>query len=222
MQVRYQLRHSPELSLLPVFVFPGSNLNSVMHNPPEEKSRNAAAGMTLGPGFTCLGKYSLDPNMRELFHGLEVHARAFKEPHSSVAAPNRPRRTAVADDQDLPPLDSGVLRSLADEAGPTAAQAFIEEYLQLLPIRAASILRGLASEDPKSAVEPLVSLKVTSAMAGGLRLEEYCQKLEHALKRGHRPDPVAVKAVLFANIRLLVREATRQGYLPSHRPESPE
>jgi hypothetical protein len=35
---------------LPVFVFPGSNLNSLMHNPPEANSRNAAAGVTLGLG----------------------------------------------------------------------------------------------------------------------------------------------------------------------------
>jgi hypothetical protein len=119
-------------------------------------------------------------------------------------------------------LDGAVLRSLADEAGRAVAQAFFEEYLQLLPVRAAAILRGLASDEPASAVEPLVSLRVTSAMAGGLRLEEYCQKLEQAVKRGHRPDPVAVKAVLFANIRLLVREATRQGYLPGRRPTGPE
>ena len=132
------------------------------------------------------------------------------------------REAEVADEQDLPVLDSRVLRSLADEANAGVAQAFIDDYLQLLPVRAATILRGLASEDQADAIEGLVSLRVTSAMAGALRLEGYCRKLEHALKLGHRPDPAAVKAVLFANIRLLVREARRQGYLPSQRPDSQE
>jgi HPt (histidine-containing phosphotransfer) domain-containing protein len=132
------------------------------------------------------------------------------------------REAAVADDQDLPVLDSRVLRSLADEAGPPVAQAYIDDYLQLLPVRAATILRGLAAEDQTDAIEGLVSLRVTSAMAGALRLEGYCRKLEQALKHGHRADPAAVKAVLFANIRLLVREARRQGHLPSQRPDAPE
>jgi HPt (histidine-containing phosphotransfer) domain-containing protein len=127
----------------------------------------------------------------------------------------------VADDHELPVLDSSTLRSMADEAGLRTAQTFMDEYLQLLPKRAASVMRGLAGEDPAPALEALVSLKVTSAMAGALRLEGYCHKLEQALKRGHRPDPATVKAVLFANIRLLVREAARQGHLPAQQPNGP-
>jgi hypothetical protein len=128
----------------------------------------------------------------------------------------------VTDENDVPVLDTGALRSLADEAGTTAAQTFMDEYLQMLPVRAAKILRGLASHDPDSAAEPLVSLRASSAMAGALRLEGYCRDLERALNRGHRPDPKAVKAVLFANIRLLVREATRQGHVPRPRPKGPQ
>jgi hypothetical protein len=51
-------------------------------------------------------------------------------------------------------------------------------------------------------------------MAGAQRLEAYCGTLENALKHGHAPDIAAVKAVLFANIRLVVREASRRGHLP--------
>jgi hypothetical protein len=203
------------------FVFPGSNLNSVMHNPAGcEIERGtavpAAALWSMPPRLD-----SLEPKLRELFHGLEVRAGAFKTA-AAQGCGLKDEGGAVADDQDLPVLDGAVLRSMADEAGPAVAQAFIDEFLQLLPVRAATILRGLAGEDPAAAVEGLVSLKVTSAMAGALRLEGYCQKLEHALKHGHRPDQIAVKAVLFANIRLLVREATRQGYLPGLRPDAPE
>lgn len=165
---------------------------------------------------------TLDRNLRELFHGLEVLTGVCKEPCSSVAAPFGIQGAAVSDENDVPVLDCGMLQSLADEAGPTAAQTFMEEYLQMLPVRAAKILRGLASHDPDSAAEALVSLRATSAMAGALRLEKYCRDLERALNRGHWPDPKAAKAVLFANIRLLVREATRQGHLPRPRPWGPE
>ncbi|MBT2523379.1 hypothetical protein [Arthrobacter sp. ISL-28] len=127
----------------------------------------------------------------------------------------------MADDHQLPVLDSAALQSMADEAGLRTAQTFFDEYLQLLPKRAASVMRGLAAEDPASALEALVSLRVTSAIAGALRLEGYCRKVEQALRRGHKPDPAAVKAVLFANIRLLVREAARQGHLPAQQPNGP-
>lgn len=46
-----------------------------------------------------------------------------------------------------------------------------------------------------------------------LRLEGYCRDLESALTRGHRPLASAVKAVLFANIRLVVTDAARHGHL---------
>jgi len=39
------------------------------------------------------------------------------------------------------------------------------------------------------------------------------------IRRGQRLDPLAVKAVLYANIRLLVREAARQGHIPRSLPK---
>jgi HPt (histidine-containing phosphotransfer) domain-containing protein len=121
--------------------------------------------------------------------------------------------------EDIPILDAGPLQTLATEVGPAFAEAFIDDYLQMLPDRASKILRALAGGDPRMAADAVVSLKATSAMAGALRLERCCKELESRIRRGQRLEPDAVRAVLYANIRLLVREAGRQGHLPQSRPK---
>ena len=123
--------------------------------------------------------------------------------------------------QDLPVLDDGALQDLKDEAGEAVALQFMEEYLVMLPVRAAKIFKGLIRGDIETTLEAIISLKVSSGMAGARRLEFYCGSLESALKHGHTPDMAAVKAVLFANIRLVVREASRRGHLPPKSHGSP-
>ncbi|MGN7249682.1 hypothetical protein [Arthrobacter sp. SAFR-014] len=125
--------------------------------------------------------------------------------------------------QDLPVLDDAALQDLSDEAGEDAAQKFMEEYLVMLPVRAARIFKGLTRGDTETSLEAIISLRVSSGMAGARRLESYCGSLESALKHGHSPDMTAVKAVLFANIRQVVREASRRGHLPprAHGPSGP-
>ncbi|APX03709.1 MULTISPECIES: Hpt domain-containing protein [Arthrobacter] len=121
--------------------------------------------------------------------------------------------------EDTPVLDTGPLQVLATEVGPAFAEAFMDDYLQMLPERASKILRALASGDPRMAADAVVSLRATSAMAGALRLERCCSELEARIRRGQRLEPDAIRAVLYANIRLLVREAGRQGHLPRPRPK---
>jgi HPt (histidine-containing phosphotransfer) domain-containing protein len=123
-------------------------------------------------------------------------------------------RCDVTGIEDIPVLDAGPLQVLAAEVGPAFAEAFIDDYLQMLPDRASKILRALASGDARMAADAVVSLRATSAMAGALRLERCCKELESRVRRGQRLEPDAVRAVLYANIRLLVREAGRQGHLP--------
>lgn len=120
---------------------------------------------------------------------------------------------------DIPILDAGPLQTLAAEVGAAFAEAFIDDYLLMLPDRASRILRALAGGDPRMAADAVVSLRATSAMAGALRLERCCKELESRIRRGQRLEPDAVRAVLYANIRLLVREAGQQGHLPRSRPK---
>lgn len=122
----------------------------------------------------------------------------------------------MVDKQSLPVLDSAALKVLEDEAGEAVTRRFVEDYLLMLPARAARILKGLGGEDPEPGGQALISLRVTSAMAGALRLEGLCDDLERALESGQSPGPVAVKAVMFANVRLVIHAAAAQGYFPTH------
>ena len=124
--------------------------------------------------------------------------------------------------EDIPVLDAGPLQVLATEVGPAFAEAFMDDYLQMLPERASKILRALAGGDARIAADAVVSLRATSAMAGALRLERCCKELESRIRRGQRLEPDAIRAVLYANIRLLVREAGRQGHLPRSKPKGQE
>lgn len=119
----------------------------------------------------------------------------------------------MAEWTDLPVLDGAQLQLLKDETDEAIAEAFIEQYLVMLPVRAAKILKRLDGESLEPAIDAVTSLRVSSAMAGALRLEGYCSELERALTREHRPASSAVKAVLFANIRLVVSDAANQGHL---------
>lgn len=121
----------------------------------------------------------------------------------------------MSEDQSLPALDSAALRALEDEAGEGVSRRFVEEYLLMLPTRAAKILNCLTGTDPEPANEALISLRVTSAMVGALRLRSFCYDLERALKRGESPVVVSVKPLLFANIWLVVDAAAGLGYCPA-------
>lgn len=122
----------------------------------------------------------------------------------------------MGDEQSLPVLDGTTLRVLKDEVGEGASRRFVEEYLLMLPTRAARVLKGFAGEDAEPASQALISLRVTSAMVGALRLEGLCADLERALEGGVSPGPVSVKTALFANIRLVVHAAALEEYFPAH------
>lgn len=155
--------------------------------------------------------------LRKVCGNLGTVLRMFRENACGRAAELRPlREDAVVEDQNLQVLDSAALNVLKDEAGDGASRRFVEEYLLMLPTRAARIIKGLAGEDPEPTSRALISLRVTSAMAGALRLEGFCADLERALERGRNPGTVSVKQLLFANIRLVVHAAAGQGYFPTH------
>jgi HPt (histidine-containing phosphotransfer) domain-containing protein len=81
-----------------------------------------------------------------------------------------------------PAYDPLQLMVLADQAGETAAQRFLDEYLGLLPERQERILRGLAVGDLVAAMDAVLSLKVTSSMVGAVRLSLYCGHLQDLLE----------------------------------------
>lgn len=100
------------------------------------------------------------------------------------------------DGSSLPVLDSAPLRALAEEAGPRVAEKFLEDYLNLLAARSAAIIDGLNSEDREKTLDSLISLGVSSAMAGASRVEDHARNLQRQVQSGHWPSATAAKALL--------------------------
>jgi hypothetical protein len=96
----------------------------------------------------------------------------------------------------LPVLDRAPFRVLAEQAGPRAAEKFLEDYLNLLPARSAAIIDGLSSEDREKTLDALISLGVSSAMAGASRVEDHARNLQRQVQSGHWPSATAAKAFL--------------------------
>lgn len=117
------------------------------------------------------------------------------------------RQEGQQDGGSLPVLDRAQIRFLAEEAGPRAAQKFLEDYLGLLPARSAAIIDGLHSGDREKTLEALVSLGVSSAMAGASRVEYHARNLQRQVQSGHWPDPTSAKALLSQAI-LQIKDAT--------------
>lgn len=108
-------------------------------------------------------------------------------------------------DDSLPVLDPVPLMILAGDAGDTAAQRFFEEYRDMLPSRVTRIVRGLTSSDLEASEDAVLSLKVTSAMAGATRMERYCRDLQDALAAGVLPDATEVLIRMSKTARLILR-----------------
>lgn len=111
-------------------------------------------------------------------------------------------------DESLPILDPTPLLNLTDHTGDTAAQRFLTKYLEMLPSRVSSVA-GCLSSNVEAAKEAVVSLKVTSAMAGAVRMERYCHDLEDTLADRRIPDAAAVLVGMSRTSRLYIRQVRR-------------
>jgi HPt (histidine-containing phosphotransfer) domain-containing protein len=82
-------------------------------------------------------------------------------------------------------LDPSVLDLLGDEIGCLSdTQDFLRTYLEMLPNRLKRIASAVENQNYESALDAVLSLKVTSTMVGALRTEQRCRDLELALRGG--------------------------------------
>lgn len=117
------------------------------------------------------------------------------------------RRDAAPEwDESLPVLNPALFMELTDEAGETAARRFFAEYLDLLPSRVARVIRGLSSSDAEVSRGAVVSLRVTSAMAGAVRMEHYCRELEDRLGARMMPDAAGVLSGMSRASKMILQE----------------
>ncbi|MFJ6282846.1 Hpt domain-containing protein [Pseudarthrobacter oxydans] len=85
----------------------------------------------------------------------------------------------------LPLVDATVLEELEDElAGSGLAQRFARDYAAMWDQRYSRLAAAVESQDRASALDAVISLKITSAMVGGLRLAKLAELLEAVIRRG--------------------------------------
>ena len=85
----------------------------------------------------------------------------------------------------LPLVDAAVLEELEDElAGSGLAQRFARDYAAMWDVRLARLGTAVDSQDEDSALDAVISLKISSAMVGGVRLAKLAELLEGLIRQG--------------------------------------
>lgn len=116
----------------------------------------------------------------------------------------------------LPLLDPVVLEELTEDLGaPDMSLKFVRDYAGLWSQRHTRLTNSVAQEDLDAALDPVISLKVTSAMVGGARLARLGHILETALRQGDLQQARALLALIDADGHDTVAELQRRHDLPS-------
>lgn len=85
----------------------------------------------------------------------------------------------------MPLVDGTVLEELDDElAGSGLARRFARDYAGMWDLRYSRLAAAMESQDTATALDAVISLKITSAMVGGLRLARLAELLEAMIRQG--------------------------------------
>ncbi|MDF2052516.1 Hpt domain-containing protein [Arthrobacter sp. Cr_A7] len=85
----------------------------------------------------------------------------------------------------LPLVDAAILDELEDELdGSGLAQRFARDYAAMWDQRYARLAAAVDNRDGDAALDAVISLKITSAMVGGLRLAKLAELLEAVIRLG--------------------------------------
>jgi HPt (histidine-containing phosphotransfer) domain-containing protein len=82
-------------------------------------------------------------------------------------------------------VDAGILEDLEDQLnGSELAVRFARDYAAMWDQRYTRLAAAVQSEDRAAALDAIISLKITSAMVGGVRLARLAELLEKVIRRG--------------------------------------
>lgn len=124
---------------------------------------------------------------------------------ASSSAPTVP--TQFFEVQALPLVDTAVLKVLEEQLGRSdLARNFAKDYSMLWGQRERRIVTSLEGEDRAEALDAVISLKVSSAMVGGLRLARLAEALEGAVREGDLRYGATVLAMISVQGRATVNE----------------
>jgi hypothetical protein len=114
---------------------------------------------------------------------------------------------------ELPLLDAAVLHDMEEQLGrPDIAWNFANDYAGMWVERQRCLVDSVEREDRMAALDAVISLKVSSAMVGGLRLARLAEALEADLRKGDLRDRASVLAMISLHGHATVKEL-RQRYL---------
>jgi len=86
--------------------------------------------------------------------------------------------------KDLPILDATVLGDLEEELADSGLMCrFAADYAALWQPRLRRLAVAVEDQDRDAALDAAISVKVSAAMIGGLRLARIAETLEHAIRR---------------------------------------
>ena len=128
-----------------------------------------------------------------------------------VPAPSQPTAApgpaSNLDDADLPLVDLAVLQDLEEQlAHPAVAQKFARDYATLWSQRHQKLAAALKRQDAAAALDAVISMKIASAMVGGLRLSRLAEQLEGFIRRGDLENGYALIAAVELHGSATVKE----------------
>ncbi|MFB8367837.1 Hpt domain-containing protein [Pseudarthrobacter sp. NPDC055928] len=97
-----------------------------------------------------------------------------------------PEHASLQELDDLLPLvDSGVLEDLEEELnGSELALRFARDYAAMWDQRYSRLALAVENQDRAAALDAIISLRITSAMVGGVRLARLAEVLESVIREG--------------------------------------
>ena len=109
-------------------------------------------------------------------------------PGASLAGPGSATGLAVTHEtpETLPLVDAGVLAEMEEQLdGSDLALRFVRDYAAMWDQRCAKLAAAVDVQDMDAALDAVISLKITSAMVGGLRLARLAELLESVIREGN-------------------------------------
>jgi hypothetical protein len=107
-------------------------------------------------------------------------------PAVTSGAGSRARAGVSSEAEELLPLvDASILQDLEEELnGSELAIRFARDYAAMWDLRCTRLAAAVQSQDIDAALDAIISLKITSAMIGGLRLAWLAETLENVIRQG--------------------------------------
>ena len=88
-------------------------------------------------------------------------------------------------DELLPLVDSGILEDLEEQLnGSELALRFARDYAAMWDQRYSRLALAVENQDRASALDAIISLRITSTMVGGVRLARLAELLETVIRKG--------------------------------------